>query len=132
MKILSFNSLFPTCSLFKVFCIIMSIIFLLDNIGATGSTTDNKVLPSSETVPAVFVFGDSIVDPGNNNYVKTIIKCDFPPYGRDFVGGRPTGRFSNGRVPSDIIGSFSTKKKKKKLLIIIVQVLIIPLFLVKN
>lgn len=62
-------------------------------------------LPNDETIPAVFAFGDSIVDSGNNNYISTLIKCNFPPYGRDFAGGnRPTGRFSNGLVPSDIIG----------------------------
>ncbi|KAJ4714147.1 GDSL esterase/lipase [Melia azedarach] len=60
-------------------------------------------LTNNETVPAVFVFGDSIVDPGNNNNVKTIVKCNFPPYGRDFMGGKPTGRFCNGNVPSDFI-----------------------------
>lgn len=58
-----------------------------------------------EKVPAVIVFGDSIVDPGNNNHVKTIVKCNFPPYGRDFIGRKPTGRFCNGVVPSDIIGT---------------------------
>ncbi|CAB4287839.1 unnamed protein product [Prunus armeniaca] len=47
--------------------------------------------------------GDSIVDPGNNNNIKTIVKCNFPPYGRDFIGRKPTGRFSNGKVPSDLI-----------------------------
>ncbi|XP_031400195.1 GDSL esterase/lipase EXL3-like [Punica granatum] len=60
-------------------------------------------LPANVTVPAVFVFGDSIVDPGNNNELQTIAKCNFPPYGRDFPGGKPTGRFSNGRVPSDML-----------------------------
>ncbi|OWM68222.1 hypothetical protein CDL15_Pgr004704 [Punica granatum] len=60
-------------------------------------------LPPDVTVPAVFVFGDSIVDPGNNNQLKTISKCNFPPYGRDFAGGKATGRFSNGKVPSDML-----------------------------
>ncbi|KAK8716823.1 hypothetical protein V6N13_044120 [Hibiscus sabdariffa] len=60
------------------------------------------VLPKNETIPAVFVFGDSIVDPGNNNNLPTIAKGNFLPYGRDFKGG-PTGRFSNGKVPSDLI-----------------------------
>ncbi|KAL2468222.1 GDSL esterase/lipase [Forsythia ovata] len=60
-------------------------------------------LPGNDTIPAVFVFGDSIVDTGNNNYIKTIVKVNYPPYGQDFMGGKPTGRFSNGKVPSDLI-----------------------------
>ncbi|RXI06422.1 hypothetical protein DVH24_018464 [Malus domestica] len=64
-------------------------------------------LPNNEKIPAVIVFGDSIVDPGNNNNIGTIVKCNFSPYGRDFVGKRPTGRFSNGRVPSDLVGNLT-------------------------
>ncbi|GLT82613.1 hypothetical protein SLE2022_009740 [Rubroshorea leprosula] len=63
-------------------------------------------LSKNTTFPAVIVFGDSIVDPGNNNYISTIIKCDFAPYGRDFQGGKATGRFSNGKVPSDFAAEF--------------------------
>ncbi|RVX03433.1 GDSL esterase/lipase EXL3 [Vitis vinifera] len=67
-------------------------------------TTEALVkLPRKETVPAVLVFGDSIVDPGNNNNLNTLIKSNFPPYGRDLMGGVPTGRFSNGKIPSDFI-----------------------------
>ncbi|XP_059637003.1 GDSL esterase/lipase EXL3-like isoform X2 [Cornus florida] len=58
-------------------------------------------LPPDESIPAVIMFGDSIVDTGNNNNIKTIAKVNFPPYGRDFLGGKPTGRFSNGKVPPD-------------------------------
>lgn len=54
-------------------------------------------------VPAIIVFGDSSVDSGNNNVIKTLLKSNFKPYGRDFAGGQPTGRFSNGRVPPDFI-----------------------------
>ncbi|XP_068668177.1 GDSL esterase/lipase At4g26790-like [Aristolochia californica] len=54
-------------------------------------------------IPAVIVFGDSSADPGNNNHIPTIVKSNFPPYGRDFPGGRPTGRFSNGRLATDFI-----------------------------
>ncbi|KAL6640237.1 hypothetical protein ACP70R_022086 [Stipagrostis hirtigluma subsp. patula] len=50
---------------------------------------------------ALIVFGDSTVDAGNNNAVRTVVRSDFPPYGRDFPGGRATGRFSNGRVATD-------------------------------
>ncbi|CAI0382533.1 unnamed protein product [Linum tenue] len=56
-------------------------------------------------IPAALVFGDSIVDTGNNNEILTSpARCNFPPYGRDFYGGVPTGRFSNGKVPSDFLG----------------------------
>ncbi|CAN1226718.1 GDSL esterase/lipase EXL3 [Linum perenne] len=57
-------------------------------------------------VPAMLIFGDSILDSGNNNYVNTIVKCNFQPYGRDFVTRKPTGRFCNGKVPSDFAVSF--------------------------
>ena len=56
-----------------------------------------------------FVFGDSLVDAGNNDYIFTLSKADSPPYGIDFKpsGGQPTGRFTNGRTISDIIGNAS-------------------------
>lgn len=54
-------------------------------------------------VPAIIVFGDSSVDAGNNNQISTIARSNFAPYGRNFPGGKPTGRFSNGRIPTDFI-----------------------------
>ncbi|KAG6648416.1 GDSL esterase/lipase EXL1-like isoform X2 [Carya illinoinensis] len=60
-------------------------------------------LPPNETIPAVIAFGDSIVDAGNNNQLKSLAKCNFPPYGQDFPGKVPTGRFGNGKVPSDMM-----------------------------
>ncbi|WVZ61360.1 hypothetical protein U9M48_011255 [Paspalum notatum var. saurae] len=54
-------------------------------------------------VSAVIVFGDSIVDPGNNNALPTLIKANHPPYGHDFFNRKPTGRYSNGLIPSDLI-----------------------------
>ncbi|KAL1188733.1 GDSL esterase/lipase EXL1 [Cardamine amara subsp. amara] len=68
------------------------------------TTTNGLVkLPENITVPAVIVFGDSIVDAGNNDDIITEARCDYPPYGIDFDGGVPTGRFSNGKVPTDIL-----------------------------
>lgn len=56
-------------------------------------------------VPAVFVFGDSLVDVGNNNYLPiSIAKADFPHNGIDFPTKKPTGRFSNGKNAADFIG----------------------------
>ncbi|XP_011100822.1 GDSL esterase/lipase At4g16230 [Sesamum indicum] len=53
-------------------------------------------------VPANFVFGDSLVDAGNNNYIFSLSKANFAPNGIDF--GMPTGRFTNGRTIVDIVG----------------------------
>ncbi|CAD6263128.1 unnamed protein product [Miscanthus lutarioriparius] len=52
---------------------------------------------------AFFVFGDSLVDNGNNNYLMTTARADAPPYGIDFPTHTPTGRFSNGLNIPDII-----------------------------
>ncbi|KAJ7966898.1 GDSL esterase/lipase [Quillaja saponaria] len=60
-------------------------------------------LPPNVTIPALIVFGDSIMDTGNNNNLTTLVKCNFPPYGEDFKQQNPTGRFCNGKVPSDLI-----------------------------
>ncbi|XP_071685562.1 GDSL esterase/lipase 5-like [Rutidosis leptorrhynchoides] len=53
---------------------------------------------------AVFVFGDSFFDPGNNNYIKTssLDQANFSPYGRTHFHF-PTGRFSDGRIIPDFI-----------------------------
>ncbi|KAJ1262068.1 hypothetical protein BS78_09G079000 [Paspalum vaginatum] len=54
-------------------------------------------------VPAFFVIGDSTADVGTNNYLGTLARADREPYGRDFDTHRPTGRFSNGRIPVDYL-----------------------------
>ncbi|XP_062231404.1 GDSL esterase/lipase At1g71691-like [Phragmites australis] len=53
-------------------------------------------------VPAMFVFGDSLTDNGNNNDLTSLAKANYLPYGIDFAGG-PTGRFSNGYTMVDEI-----------------------------
>lgn len=57
-----------------------------------------------EMVPAMFIFGDSLIDNGNNNNLPSFAKANYPPYGIDFNGG-PTGRFSNGYTMVDEIGN---------------------------
>ncbi|XP_006344120.1 GDSL esterase/lipase At1g29670-like [Solanum tuberosum] len=54
-------------------------------------------------VPCYFIFGDSLLDNGNNNNLNTEAKANYPPYGIDFPNG-PTGRFTNGRNMADILG----------------------------
>ncbi|KAF2538768.1 hypothetical protein F2Q68_00020434, partial [Brassica cretica] len=55
---------------------------------------------------ALYVIGDSLVDSGNNNYLPTKVKSNFAPYGSDFEGGKPTGRFSNGKTIADYIAIY--------------------------
>ncbi|KAL5216995.1 hypothetical protein ABZP36_017679 [Zizania latifolia] len=55
-------------------------------------------------LPATFVFGDSLVDAGNNNYIVSLSKANYPPNGIDFDGHQPTGRYTNGRTIVDILG----------------------------
>ncbi|KAJ6331331.1 hypothetical protein OIU76_009836 [Salix suchowensis] len=57
-------------------------------------------------VPALIIFGDSVVDVGNNNNLTTLIKANFLPYGRDFVNHRPTGRFCNGKLATDFTAEY--------------------------
>lgn len=52
---------------------------------------------------AFFVFGDSLVDNGNNNYLATTARADSYPYGIDSPSHRATGRFSNGLNIPDLI-----------------------------
>ncbi|KAK1296624.1 GDSL esterase/lipase [Acorus calamus] len=57
------------------------------------------------SVPAIYVFGDSTADVGNNNYLPaTAAKANFPHNGIDFPGGIPTGRFCNGYIGVDYLG----------------------------
>ncbi|KAF3774747.1 GDSL esterase/lipase [Nymphaea thermarum] len=58
-------------------------------------------LVSGQLVPAIITFGDSAVDVGNNNHLYTLVRANFPPYGRDFVTHSPTGRFCNGKLVTD-------------------------------
>lgn len=59
--------------------------------------------PRSVDARAFFVFGDSLVDNGNNNYLATTARADAPPYGIDYPTHRATGRFSNGLNIPDIL-----------------------------
>ncbi|KAL4628249.1 hypothetical protein ACB092_05G223600, partial [Castanea dentata] len=55
---------------------------------------------------ALFIFGDSVFDAGNNNYINTITdyQANYEPYGENFFK-YSTGRFSDGRIIPDFIES---------------------------
>ncbi|KAK9923828.1 hypothetical protein M0R45_032228 [Rubus argutus] len=56
---------------------------------------------------ALFVFGDSLFDAGNNNYINTTTRyqASWWPYGETFFR-YPTGRFSDGRLIPDFIAEY--------------------------
>jgi len=80
--------------LFPCFLLVCSISFIQSN-----------EITRPPSFPALFVFGDSSVDAGNNDYLVTLAKSNYPPYGRDFIDHKPTGRFSNGRLTTDFMAA---------------------------
>uniref|UniRef100_A0ACD5ZLG0 Uncharacterized protein n=1 Tax=Avena sativa TaxID=4498 RepID=A0ACD5ZLG0_AVESA len=76
----------------------MEVLLLLATILLLVASREAKPL-----VPAMVIFGDSMVDVGNNNYLDSIGKANAPPYGRDFKDHVATGRYCNGKLPIDII-----------------------------
>ncbi|GAB2269323.1 hypothetical protein Dimus_004243 [Dionaea muscipula] len=66
----------------------------------------NLINAQAQLVPAIITFGDSSVDVGNNDYLPTLFKANYPPYGRDFINKIATGRFCNGKLASDITADF--------------------------
>lgn len=62
---------------------------------------------ASENVGNLYTFGDSSVDPGNNDYIPTYARSNFAPYGQNFPHRVATGRFSNGLLFPDFLGGFS-------------------------
>ncbi|KAL8113433.1 hypothetical protein AgCh_020663 [Apium graveolens] len=60
---------------------------------------------------SVLIFGDSLSDTGNNNFISTIVKANHTPYGVSFPGGIPTGRFSDGKLMSDFLADALSLKQ---------------------
>ncbi|CAI9087880.1 OLC1v1022067C1 [Oldenlandia corymbosa var. corymbosa] len=73
--------------------LVINVVILL-NVGGSGVR--------AQQVPCYFIFGDSLVDNGNNNNINSLAKANYLPYGIDFPRG-PTGRFSNGKTTVDVI-----------------------------
>ncbi|KAJ8499105.1 hypothetical protein OPV22_009657 [Ensete ventricosum] len=57
-------------------------------------------------ITAVFAFGDSTLDAGNNNHLHTLFRADYAPYGRDLPTHRPSGRL----ITDFLVSSLGLKK----------------------
>ncbi|KAI3452078.1 hypothetical protein Pfo_008743 [Paulownia fortunei] len=82
--------------------IVALVISLIISLSSFGISQNDEDL----TKGASFIFGDSLVDAGNNNYLPTLSRANISPNGIDFKasGGTPTGRYTNGRTIGDIVG----------------------------
>uniref|UniRef100_M1A8K8 GDSL esterase/lipase 5 n=1 Tax=Solanum tuberosum TaxID=4113 RepID=M1A8K8_SOLTU len=88
-----------SANLFHVCCLIFFAFFFTNPI---------KCVDGEGPLPALFVFGDSILDVGNNNYINTTtqFQANWSPYGETFFKS-PTGRPCDGRLISDFIAEFA-------------------------
>ena len=88
--------------------------------GLVQLCTVNPVSSTSKTCrfPAIFAFGTSNTETGGYGAIELFANVPFPlnpPYGETYFG-RPSGRFSDGRIILDFIGisiSISSHYKKK-------------------
>ncbi|XP_059456462.1 GDSL esterase/lipase 1-like isoform X2 [Corylus avellana] len=92
------TKLYALCSLLLAFLFPISNSVQLDG--------GKLCLPEKQT--SLFIFGDSIFDAGNNNYINVTngFQANFEPYGETFFK-YPTGRFSDGRLISDFIAEYA-------------------------
>lgn len=86
----------PRNTIFFTIFFIASLASLLIPITASGHANH---------VTALFAFGDSTIDPGNNNHLVTLFRSDHPPYGKDFPGQVSSGRFCDGKLVTDFLAA---------------------------
>ena len=69
------------------------VIYMLHRSAALGHQQgDDDDPPTATGRSTMLVFGDSTVDPGNNNRLQTAAKANFLPYGVSFYGGKQAHR----------------------------------------
>ncbi|EEF29068.1 zinc finger protein, putative [Ricinus communis] len=77
--------------------------FLCISILALLSPCSCYPLENGGDTKGMFVFGSSLVDNGNNNFLpNSLAKANYLPYGIDFPYG-PSGRFTNGKNVIDLL-----------------------------
>ncbi|KAI3846858.1 hypothetical protein MKX03_002849 [Papaver bracteatum] len=100
------NTIISTPNSYQLHLLLKNVLIIFAAFQMCRSITSSASPQESDHDRALFVFGDSLVDVGNNNYIPlTVGKSNYFPYGMDFPGViSPTGRFTNGRTVVDIIG----------------------------
>ncbi|GAV61399.1 Lipase_GDSL domain-containing protein [Cephalotus follicularis] len=84
-------------------CVTILCVMVLHPMSCYGECHD-----SDHIYKQLFVFGDSLFDPGNNQYLETGITStyNYYPYGITYFN-HPTGRATDGRVVPDFIAKFA-------------------------
>ncbi|KAJ1704220.1 hypothetical protein LUZ63_003999 [Rhynchospora breviuscula] len=76
---------------------------LILTLGLLNCVSLSECVPNAQPqVPCFFIFGDSLVDNGNNNDILTLARANYRPYGIDFPEGA-SGRFTNGKTIVDVL-----------------------------
>ncbi|CAN8315554.1 unnamed protein product [Cochlearia groenlandica] len=87
-------------------------LFILSLLISSNAAANANATTTKPRFPAILIFGDSTVDTGNNNYhPQTIFKANLLPYGIDLPNRKGNGRFTNGKIFSDIIATKLNIKK---------------------
>ncbi|CAI5465787.1 unnamed protein product [Closterium sp. Yama58-4] len=72
--------------------------------GRTKPPQSQTVDSPAGPIDAIFVFGDSLQDVGNNNYGKSVLQFNIPPYGKNFIP--ESGRVSDGKLGIDFLAEW--------------------------
>ncbi|WVZ76787.1 hypothetical protein U9M48_024720 [Paspalum notatum var. saurae] len=86
---------------------VLWLVLIVISFQVLGATARHKV--QQQKPPAIFVFGDGLLDVGNNNYLNSSeyfgapLQANHSYYGIDFPNAVATGRFSNGYNMADFI-----------------------------
>ena len=83
----------------KLIILIYSVLIVVTLISPVVEAQDKKP-------PATFIFGDSLVDVGNNDYIFILASANHKPYGIDTADQVATGRFCNGKIIPDLVSKF--------------------------
>ena len=90
-------------------CGVLWLAWVVVSFQVLGAAANCKV--QLQKLPAIFVFGDGMLDIGNNNYLNSTeefgepLRANHSYYGIDFPKSEATGRFSNGYNIADFIGN---------------------------
>ncbi|CAI5461132.1 unnamed protein product [Closterium sp. Yama58-4] len=74
--------------------------------GLSTNRVDAKCALARLKFGAIYTFGDSLSDVGNNNYstLDSFYRADFPPYGMNYIPA--SGRFCDGKLVIDYLSEY--------------------------